>query len=130
MRRRNDKLPSNTLIVSSSRSSFSLSLRLSFLSDLCVDSVRECEPDPLHSGRDAYSSSRKRAASPLLNSSDMLRATDMKSKWCVEEKGRKKRKNHIIHESHDTERVKKNQKNSLVLCNRAIRDYKLDRIII
>lgn len=76
MRRRSDKLPSNTLIVSSSRSSFSLS-RLSSLPDLWVDSERECDVEPLHSGRDdAYSSSRKRAASPLLNSSDMLRAAE------------------------------------------------------
>lgn len=84
MRRRSDKLPSNTLIVSSSRSSFSLS-RLSPLSDLWVCSERECEPELLHSGRDENSSSRKRAASPLLNSSDMLRATSF---FASDEKGK------------------------------------------
>lgn len=78
MRRRNDKLPSKTLIDSSSRSSFFSLSRLSPLSDLCVDSEREWEPEPLHSPRDEYSSSRKRAASPLLNSSDMLRAVEIK----------------------------------------------------
>lgn len=71
---RNEQLPSNTLIVSSSLSSLSLSfLSLSF-SDLCVESDFKCEPELTPLSAFEYSSSRKREASPLLNSSDMLRA--------------------------------------------------------
>lgn len=64
------------LYVPSSLSSFSFSFLLSLtLSDLCDVSPLECEL--LHSALEPYSSSRRRPVSPLLNSSDILRAENI-----------------------------------------------------
>lgn len=103
IRRRKEQFPSNTLIVSvmkekqihclvrsvsdaivvafspSSLSSLSFSFFSLSFSPLCAESLRALELDPIPLGSDfPYSSSRKRAASPLLKSSDMLRAVDEK----------------------------------------------------
>lgn len=65
----------------SSLSSFSFSFFSLSLSTLCADSLRALELASAF----PYSSSRKRAASPLLKSSDMLRAAKRENE--EEEKG-------------------------------------------